>query len=66
MDADRAEENEEFEQKVNEHNEATAVISEARRIFTEGMEAPHGESVFLQRGSINPHVTVTSDISALV
>jgi hypothetical protein len=37
LDQNRAEEAEEFEQKVLEHNEATTIITECRRIFTENL-----------------------------
>ena len=38
MDAARAEEAEVFEEKVKEHEEATAVIAEARRLFADNIE----------------------------
>lgn len=46
LDAARAEEHEEFEQKVREHEEATAIISEARRLFADNIE--HEE--FIEKG----------------
>ena len=38
MDAVRAEEAEVFEGKAREHEEATAVITEARRLFADNIE----------------------------
>jgi hypothetical protein len=38
LDGVRAEEAEVFEAKVREHEEATAVIAEARRIFADNIE----------------------------
>jgi hypothetical protein len=66
LDNERAEEKEEFEQKVREHEEATAVITEVRRLFTENLEAPEGESVFLQRGKINTKAFVTAQTTVLI
>lgn len=66
LDNERDEEKEEFEQKVREHEEATAVITEVRRLFTENLEAPEGESVFLQRGKINGKAFVTSQTTVLI
>jgi chromosome segregation ATPase len=45
LDAVRAEEAAEFEQKVREHEEATAIITEARRLF----ESLIAEEAFLQK-----------------
>jgi hypothetical protein len=44
LNAVRAEEHDEFEQKVREHEEATAIITEARRLF----ESLINEGAFLQ------------------
>jgi hypothetical protein len=66
LDNERDEEKEEFEQKVREHEEATAVITEVRRLFTENLEAPEDEVVFLQRGKINPKAFVTAQTTMLI
>lgn len=46
LDAQRAEEHEEFEEKVREHEEASAIITEARRLFADNIE--HEE--FIEKG----------------
>ena len=56
LDSERAEENAEFEVKVTEHNEATAIITEAKRIMTEGMSGP----AFIQGGKVNMAATVNA------
>jgi len=67
LDANRAEEAEEFEQRVLEHNEATSVITEARRIFTENLQAPAGESVFVQKSKrVHPKAKLTNEGISLV
>lgn len=62
LDSERAEENAEFEVKVTEHNEATAIITEAKRIMTEGMSGP----AFIQGGKVNMAATVNAQTTALV
>lgn len=56
MDAERAEEAEVFEEKVREHEEATAVISEARRIFADNIEG----GSFIQMGKISPNAKISA------
>jgi hypothetical protein len=65
LDNTRAEEKEEFDEKVREHEEATAVISEVRRLFSEGLSA-NGESVFLQKGKLNPKAQMNPQHTALI
>jgi hypothetical protein len=49
---------------VTEHDEATAIITEVRRVFTENLEVPEGEVVFLQGRKINPKAFVTMKTSS--
>jgi chromosome segregation ATPase len=66
LDNTRAEEKEEFDEKVREHEEATAVISEVRRLFTENLSA-EGEAVFLQRGKVlNPKAKLNYNALSLI
>lgn len=65
LDQERAEEREEFEEKVREHEEATAIISEVRRLFTESLSA-EGEAVFLQRGKMNPKAKLNPQATVLI
>ncbi|CAD8103673.1 unnamed protein product [Paramecium primaurelia] len=46
LDAQRAEENADYEEKVLEHKEATAIIAEARRLFADNIE----HQSFIQKG----------------
>lgn len=62
MDAQRAEEAEVFESKVREHEEATAVIAEARRIFADNIEG----ASFLQKGKIGANAKISAQGAALV
>ena len=65
LDATRAEEKEEFEEKVTEHEEATAVINEVRRIFTENLNAG-GEAVFLQKNKLNSKAKLNPQAVSLI
>lgn len=62
LDATRAEEKEEFEEKVKEHNEATEIITEARRMF-EGLIA---QDSFLQKPGHNGKVSLNAQGIALI
>lgn len=65
LDATRAEEREEFEEKVREHEEATAIITEVRRLFTENMNA-NGEAVFLQKNKLNAKAKLNPSALSLI
>lgn len=65
LDATRAEEKEEFEEKVREHEEATAIISEVRRLFTENLSA-NGEAVFLQKNKLNAKAKLNPSALSLI
>ena len=62
LDATRAEEKEEFEQKVEEHNQASQIITEARRLF-EGLLS---EGTFLQKPTSNGKVTLNKQGLAMI
>ncbi|CAD8155636.1 unnamed protein product [Paramecium octaurelia] len=63
LDAQRAEEHEDFEEKVLEHQEATAIIAEARRLFADNIE----HESFVQKGKAakQPH-KFTKDVANLI
>ncbi|CAD8109242.1 unnamed protein product [Paramecium primaurelia] len=63
LDAQRAEEHEDFEEKVLEHQEATAIIAEARRLFADNIE----HESFVQKGKATkqPH-KFTKDVANLI
>jgi len=62
VDAQRAEEAAVFESKLVEHEEATAVIAEARRIFADNIEG----GSFLQYGKISKDAKISASGAALV
>jgi hypothetical protein len=66
LDAERAEEHEEFEEKVREHEEATAIITEARRLFADNIEHDHEE--FIQRGKKekNTKVVISKETAVFI
>ena len=62
VDAARAEEAEVFEEKVKEHEEATAVIAEARRLFADNIEG----ASFIQKGKISSDAKISAQGAALI
>jgi len=62
LDANRNEEKEEFEEKVREHNEATQIITEARRLF-EGLV---NENSLLQKQQKTGTVALNKQALALI
>ncbi|CAK79629.1 unnamed protein product (macronuclear) [Paramecium tetraurelia] len=64
LDAQRAEENADFEEKVLEHQEATAIIAEARRLFADNIE----HESFIQKGKATkkPAHTFTREVASMI
>lgn len=66
LDAVRAEEAAEFEAKVVEHQEAAAIITEARSLFADNIEGPSGEAVFVQKGRITKNARINANAASLI
>ncbi|CAD8153802.1 unnamed protein product [Paramecium pentaurelia] len=64
LDAQRAEENADFEEKVLEHQEATAIIAEARRLFADNIE----HESFIQKGKATKQSThkFTKEVASMI
>ena len=64
LDAQRDEENADFEEKVLEHQEATAIIAEARRLFADNIE----HESFIQKGKATkqPAHKFTKEIASMI